>query len=622
VSSFSPSIDLALIKRFEPIVKFSRGERFFPIDVDRYIKECSLWVQRPKEPPVLVVPQGELTLERLAEVRQEGFGSVYFLKFIDPLDLIDLARYSLQEAVKQITHQNEENVFHAGRGRLARVGYVSRIIDALFTLTLLMRGRVPGDTAAAAALTYHRIQEQRACYCYYGRVLRQNGWVVLQYWYFYPFNNWRSGFFGVNDHEGDWEMVSIYCAEPAEADTTRPPQERLQPVWVAYASHDYFGDDLRRHWNDPELEKAGDHPVVYAGAGSHASYYRRGEYLAEIELPFLNPLVRVIEGFRRIWANTLRQTINRSGNTFNIFRVPFVDYARGDGISIGPGQERVWDPDVLNPVPPWVKNYRGLWGLYARDPVAGENAPGGPMYNRDGSVRTAWFDPLAWAGLDKVPPPGEALNYLDRQRELLSERRSQLENEVIQKSTEVTGLGIETAAMENFPHMENLFHHHNTRLRRLASEVVGLRREITTIDARLEAYNHHEARLLAGETDSLRSHIKRPHLPSSEVDLRLGFLAEVFSSISVGLLMVGLVGLFVFAREFLLFGLAAMVGLLVVIESGFRRQLTRLVTSLSVALAIVTAFVLLFEFFWSVVIAAIVSAGLYIIWENIKEMRH
>jgi hypothetical protein len=30
---------------------------------------------------------------------------------------------------------------------------------------------------------------------------------------FYPFNNWRSGFFGVNDHEADWEMISIYCSE-------------------------------------------------------------------------------------------------------------------------------------------------------------------------------------------------------------------------------------------------------------------------------------------------------------------------------------------------------------------------------------------------------------------------
>jgi hypothetical protein len=29
------------------------------------------------------------------------------------------------------------------------------------------------------------------------------GYTVLQYWYFYAFNDWRSTYFGVNDHEAD-----------------------------------------------------------------------------------------------------------------------------------------------------------------------------------------------------------------------------------------------------------------------------------------------------------------------------------------------------------------------------------------------------------------------------------
>jgi hypothetical protein len=42
-----------------------------------------------------------------------------------------------------------------------------------------------------------------------------------------------------------------------------------------------------------------------------------------------------------------------------------------------------------------------MWGLYAQDPISGENAPAGPMYNRDGSVRAGWYDPLGFAELDK-----------------------------------------------------------------------------------------------------------------------------------------------------------------------------------------------------------------------------
>jgi hypothetical protein len=621
VGSISSS-DRDLLRRFEPVIKFTRGERFYPMDVDRYVNECSLWVQRPKEPPELIIPQGELTLEKLAQARQYGFGSVYYIKFIDPLDLIELARISINEAVKYLTHGESEDVFHAGRGRLARVGYTSRFIDAIFSLTLLMRGRVPGDTSKAAAITYHRIQTERECYSYYGRVVHENGWIVLQYWFFYPFNNWRTGFFGVNDHEGDWEMISIYCSDDLDAEPGLPVSLRIRPYWVAYASHDYFGDDLRRHWDDPEVEKIGEHPVIYAGAGSHASYFQAGEYLAEIELTFLTPVAKFLDKIKGIWTGTLRQSVRETnGSGLQIFSVPFVDYARGDGLIIGPGQNREWEQFILNPPPPWVKNYRGLWGLYARDPIAGENAPGGPMYNRDGSVRTSWYDPLAWAGLDKVPPPDEELKVIDRRRAQIWEGRSELENKIAKISVDLSGMGLEAEAMKGYPHLERKYNRQIEQIEALSHELTQYRRQLTVLDAKIEAYNLLESRLMINDTRNLRGHIRRAHHPSTEVDLRLGFLAEVFSAVSVSFLVLSIVVLIVFAREYLLFGLVALVGLLIFLESGFRRQLTRLISSLTVALAVVTTFILLFQFFWEIVVSIVLLAGVYILWENLKEFR-
>ena len=97
--------------------------------------------------------------------------------------------------------------------------------------------------------------------------MRESGYIVLHYIYFYAMNDWRSTFSGVNDHESDWEQVFVYLSDEGEAEPI--------PRWVAYASHDFSGDDLRRRWDDPEVEKIGEtHPVIYAGAGSHASYYR------------------------------------------------------------------------------------------------------------------------------------------------------------------------------------------------------------------------------------------------------------------------------------------------------------------------------------------------------------
>jgi hypothetical protein len=608
------SRDIELLRRFEPVIRYTKGERFFPIDIERYIKQCSLWVQRPNEPAELLVPQGEMSIAKLITPRQDGFQAVYFLKFIEPLDIIELARYSLNEAVKSLTHAEPEEGFRAGRGRLARVGILSRFLDALFSLTLLLRGRVTGDTAAAAALTYRRIQAEDPKYNYYGRTVRENGWLILQYWFLYPFNNWRSGFFGVNDHEADWEMISIYCTEDEN--------QQVQPHWAAYAVHDYSGDDLRRHWTDPEVEKVGDHLVVYAGAGSHASYFQAGEYLAETELPLLTPLARLLNRVRKVWVNTLRQGDKTVvSKDWHLFRVPFVDYARGDGISIGPGEVREWDMDSITDAPVWVRDYRGLWGLYARDPVAGENAPAGPMYNRDGSVRQAWYDPLGWAGLTKVPPPDEALTYLEQQRSGIRENRANLQKKIASISAELAGLGLEATAMQGYPHMAVIYDRHHERIQELSGELKSLRKQITIEDAKLDALGWHEGRLRVGDLGNLRSHINRSHQPSTDIDLRLGRLAEAFAAISTTLLLTSIIVLVVFAPHYLLFGLVAMIGVLIFIESGFRRQLTGLIASISVGLAIVCSLILLYEFFWPLVVSAALAGGIYILWENIREMR-
>jgi CHASE2 domain-containing sensor protein len=60
---------------------------------------------------------------------------------------------------------------------------------------------------------------------------------------------------------------------------------------------------------------------------------------------------------------------------------------------------------------------------------------------------------------------------------------------------------------------------------------------------------------------------------------------------------------------------------LIFIESGFRRQLTGLIASISVGLAIVCSLILLYEFFWPLVVSAALAGGIYILWENIREMR-
>jgi hypothetical protein len=139
---------IALLRRFEPVIRYTQGELFFPLSVQRYIEQCSLWVYRPNQPLRRIWADGQLNASRLVEPLSHGPGALYYLKFIDPLSLADMVVYQIEQVREGITGQ-QEDVFKAGRGRLARVGYTSRFVDALFSLSLLARGRVPGDTAVA-----------------------------------------------------------------------------------------------------------------------------------------------------------------------------------------------------------------------------------------------------------------------------------------------------------------------------------------------------------------------------------------------------------------------------------------------------------------------------------------
>ncbi len=625
-------LELALLRRYEPVLRFAQGEQFFPIDVERYIQRASLWYQHPGDDAVCLLSSGEVTLDKLGRVDVGRPDAVYFLKFTDPLDATELAAYqSLQKQAPR-----EQN-FATGRGRLARVGYVSRFVDALFNVALLARGRVPGDTAAAAALTYDHILTRDEAYTYHGRVIHEAGWVVIQYWFFYVYNNWRSGFFGANDHEADWELVSIYLSERADqplSGETRSDNEpdlnhlldRFRPEWIAYAAHDYEGDDLRRRWDDPEVEKIDQHPVVYVAAGSHAAYFRKGEYLTELELTFLQPLAKVLDWLQQFWYNQLRQYQDEPDTEVpeqasNLFRIPFVDYARGDGFSIGPEQDKEWDlPRLLRPEQGWVSGYRGLWGLYARDPFAGEDAPAGPMYNRDRTMRRVWYDPVGWAGLDKVAPIDEELRLVVSQQVHLKDRQIELQNAIQQKAFELRNLGIATRAMRRQPHLHRLQAEYTLQMNGLSNEVAKLREELAADQALLQSLDDYAALLRAGVRETPRAHIHHAHTPTADEQFRAGRLAEIWAAASIGLMLVVLVGLFYFAQHYLVFGLSVMLALFAFVEATFRGRIVRMVTSVTIGLAVVAALILLYEFFWLTMAVTVVVIGSYLLWDNLREL--
>ena len=157
------------------------------------------------------------------------------------------------------------------------------------------------------------------------------GEVWLQYWYFYLYNDAQFG--GRFDlHEGDWEMVQILVrgGEPATA---------------IYAQHAYAESmDWARVHKDPAHD---DCPIVYAGRGSHASYFERGLHRTH---------VRVASLFIPLWWDA----------------------------TDGEGPELRQELEILDPVPPWA-DWGGRWG------GTGQVSPVGPVSHGQ------WDDPATLA---------------------------------------------------------------------------------------------------------------------------------------------------------------------------------------------------------------------------------
>ncbi|MBI5292322.1 MAG: hypothetical protein HY872_10650 [Chloroflexi bacterium] len=603
--------DLTLLRRFEPVVKYAQGEHFFPMDVDRYVAESSLWEVRPDQPPVRQVLEQQLDLAQLIAPRPAPHGTVHYLRFVESLTPLEAARFLARH----------ERTFRRSRGRLARVGLASRVVDALFSITLILRGRVPGGTAAAAADAYGRFQQADERYVYYGRVVRQNGFICLHYTFFYCMNDWRSSFHGVNDHEADWEQVMIYLSED------------LTPQWVAYASHDFSGDNLRRRWDDPELHRADEHPIIFAGAGSHASYFASGEYMHEVALPFSGPLTRALRVVEKFWRDTLKQGDVDEDDDHQrppsaMLVVPFVDYARGDGLTIGPGGNKAWEARLLpgihdaSPDHPqaWAHHYRGLWGLFARDPIAGENAPAGPKYNRDGSVRRSWIDPLGWAGLDKVSPPDEALPALAERRTAIEARLAAAQTDIAARTAQLRAMELDAAAMVDAPHFKSVHAAHLKLMAELSKEIGRLHDQTAVDYALLEALQRYGDRLAQGRRLPARSHITLAHQPTSEATEQLGRLAEAWAALSLGLLILGFIVVMLVAPHFWANGLVSLVAFISFMEALFRREANELIQRAAVWLSVAAVAVLIYQFALPLLVVGVIALGVFIIVDNLREL--
>ncbi|MEZ5117390.1 MAG: hypothetical protein R2737_14095 [Candidatus Nanopelagicales bacterium] len=584
--------DLELLRRYEPVVHYTQGELFLPLRSGDYLAGAALYAAtRDRDEPRLIAAPGTLDPRTLARLGREHDEEPLYLQYVSS----PLSRSEFKEWRK-----DPDRPRFTASSRFASVGLLSRLIDTTMRLTLLLRGRVPGGYAAAA----HRQVGDQSVFAYYGHVTRDAGYVVLQYWYLYAMNDWRSTFGGVNDHEADWEQVTIFLLD-------RGPDADPEPAWVAFSSHDEVGDDLRRRWDDPDITFAeGTHPVVYAGAGSHSGADLPGEYVISVGLPLPSFVDRLRRGLTRVlpWSDSDSGDIG----------IPYIDYRRGDGVAIGPGQERAWTPVLIDDDTDWVVGYRGLWGLDTRDPLGGERGPAGPRYDRDGSVRESWRQPVAWAGLDKeAPTEAEATQELDELGTELRHQRKELQTELDRTRRRLRGARYADRVGGHDPR------HPTAAVRRLGREVADLRSRDAELAEQLGGVER--ARSRAAVAEPVHAHLRHRAVPlahAGAAGLRQRLL-RIWAAASASLLLGAAGVLMLLGVPNVVGALLVLVLVMVVIEAALRGRLVQLLLNglvLVVLLATVWAVVsvIVGNFRQGVGVLLLLAAG-YMGWQTFRE---
>ena len=166
------------------------------------------------------------------------------------------------------------------------------------------------------------------------------GKVALQYWLFYPFNDFN------NTHEGDWEMIQLnFDAKDAADALGRDPAE------VGYSAHEGATSSA---WEDDKVDVVdGKRPVVYPAAGSHANKYSAA-----------------------LWLGSSAEAGVGCDDT------------RGPHRQLSPRVETIpSDRAAAEKAYPWIA-FEGRWGELQK---AFFNGPTGP------SLKRQWTEPISWS---------------------------------------------------------------------------------------------------------------------------------------------------------------------------------------------------------------------------------
>jgi hypothetical protein len=254
------------------------------------------------------------------------------------------------------------------------------------------------------------------------------------------------------------------------------------------------------------------------------------------------------------------------------------------------------------------------------DPFGGERAPAGPKYNRDGSVRLAWYDPLAWAGLDKVPPPQEAPAVLAARLQQLDAEYGAAEAELTARRQAVRALELQTNALLGNEYWRPVVKGQADALAKAQAELQAHSAHLQTLAESQLACRQLLLRLEQGDWGDPQAHLHHQHRPELPLP-RQSHLLDLWGAVSGALLMLVLLLLLIYTPANWYVWIVVTVLLALGVESWLRRRLARYLINVTIFLAIVTTVVLIVAYWRLALMLAVVGLAAIMLRDNVRELR-
>ncbi len=384
--------------KYAPVLRFARGERFFPMAMDDFLSYTALYRKGERRPRIA---RGRVTADDLlrrgaeevflrsvaggpltgAEVASQwGTATLKLLREWTSRPAIAWTPNLAQAAYRWFSAKTSAATKHFWWNNML-FAQLSHALGSGLDSADLPRFTLPGDMRQAAIDAYAESQSGQPRYTYYYHTVREGDILNLQYWFFYAYNDWGNGYGGFNDHEGDWEGFHVFF----KLEGGRPVEP---PAYVCFLGHE---SRLTKPWEHPDVEKVGTHPVIYVAAGSHASYPQQKLY----PLVELYNLIDYATGDATNLDHDAWVSRRALGSADGAAAAPLLDYSGSWGTRYWLNLS--WLQMALRSVASGGEVLARI--LPGEVELPGVSAPRGPRFSAGGSERESWRDPLAFAGL-------------------------------------------------------------------------------------------------------------------------------------------------------------------------------------------------------------------------------